>query len=71
MTSTRDEQGARQVDAWRRARLVACGFSRPAARRLAADHRYDLRALLALVERGASPELAERILAPLQAAEAA
>jgi hypothetical protein len=70
-TSTRDEQGERVVDAWRREQLVTAGFPLPAARRLAREHRYDLHALLDLVERGCTPELAERILAPLGEAAAA
>jgi uncharacterized membrane protein len=70
-TSTRDEQGATLVAAWRRDQLVAAGFALPAARRLARDPRYELHALLDLVERGCSPALAERILAPLDEASAA
>jgi len=69
-TSTRDEQGER-VEAWRRDQLVSAGFPLPAARRLAREHRYDLHTLLDLVERGCTPELAERILAPLDEADAA
>jgi hypothetical protein len=70
-TSTRDGQSGRDVDAWRRDQLVASGFRLPSARRLARDDRYDLHALLDLVERGCSPPLAERILAPLDEADAA
>ena len=70
-TSTRDERGERLVASWRRDQLVAAGFHLPAARRLARDIRYDLHALLDLVERGCPPELAERILAPLDEADAA
>ena len=70
-TSTRVERGDRAVAAWRRDQLVAAGFGLPAARRLGRDGRYDLHALLDLVERGCSPELAERILAPLDEADAA
>jgi hypothetical protein len=36
------------------------------ASQLAADPRYDLHALIELVDRGCSPELAVRILAPLE-----
>jgi len=64
-TSTGLEQGNRAVVAWRRERLVDAGFRPPTARRLAHDPHYDLHALLDLVERGCSPELAARILAPL------
>ena len=67
-TSTRIEQGDRVVAAWRRDRLVAAGFGLPEARRLGRDARYDLHALLDLVGRGCPPELAERILAPLDEA---
>jgi hypothetical protein len=70
-TSTRDEQGGRAVDAWRRDQLVAAGFPLPTARRLARDHRYELHALLDLVERGCPPVLARRIVAPLDEADAA
>jgi hypothetical protein len=70
-SSTRNEQGGAAVAAWRRDQLVAAGFTLPAARRLARDSRYDLHALLDLVERGCPPRLAERILAPLDEADAA
>jgi hypothetical protein len=70
-TSTRDEQGERVVESWRRDQLLSAGFPLPSARRLGRDHRYDLHALLDLVERGCPPGLAERILAPLDEAEAA
>lgn len=51
--------------AWRTERLVAAGFERELARSLAADGAVDLHALLELVDRGCPPELAARILAPL------
>lgn len=38
----------------------------PLAARLAPDPQYDLHALIELVERGCPPELAVRILAPLE-----
>jgi hypothetical protein len=44
---------------------MEAGFTSPAAARLAADLRFDLHALIELVERGCAPELAVRILAPL------
>ena len=50
---------------WRTGRLVAAGFPRGLALRLARDTRYDLHALIELVERGCPPSLAARILAPL------
>jgi hypothetical protein len=52
--------------AWRRAQLVATGFSLPLAVLVARDHRYDLHALIELAEAGCHPELAVRILAPLE-----
>ena len=70
-TSARLEQGERMVDAWRRDQLVAAGFPLPAARRIAREHLHDLHALLDLVDRGCTPALAERILAPLDEADAA
>lgn len=50
---------------WRRSRLVETGFPRGLAARLARDTRYDLHALIELVEHGCPPALAARILAPL------
>jgi hypothetical protein len=54
------------VIAWRVDRLRAAGFDRRLARRVALDGRYDLHALLDLVDRGCRPVLAIRILAPLE-----
>ena len=51
--------------AWRIERLLAAGFQRELAESLAADGAVDLHALLELVDRGCPPELAARILAPL------
>jgi hypothetical protein len=53
------------VVAWRRGRLLAAGFSRDMAARLAGDCRVDLHALPELTDRGCPPPLATRILAPL------
>lgn len=50
---------------WRRRRLLRAGFDAPLAERLAADSRFDLHAVLELIDRGCPPELAARILAPL------
>jgi hypothetical protein len=52
---------------WRRARLLLAGFDEQAAVDLAGDCATDLHALLELVDRGCPPELAARILAPLEA----
>jgi hypothetical protein len=56
---------AGEVVSWRRRRLTSAGFSLPLAARLARDARWDLHALIELVERGCPPGLAARILAPL------
>ena len=56
------------VIGWRRNRLLAAGFPEPLARSLARDGRYDLHALIELVERGCDPLVAMRILSPLEAA---
>ena len=49
---------------WRRGRLRRAGFDARLAALLAADRRYDVDDLLALVARGCPPPLAARILAP-------
>lgn len=56
---------ATDVEAWRLRRLVDAGFALPLALDLAATPGVDLHALLALVDRGCPPELAARILAPI------
>jgi hypothetical protein len=50
---------------WRTDRLTEAGFPRELAEALARDCAYDLHAVLGLVDRGCPPELAVRILAPL------
>lgn len=67
----REEIEEGQIVAWRRRQLASAGFSLPLATRLADDARYDLHALIELAERGCAPELAARILAPLEEAETA
>jgi hypothetical protein len=57
---------APEVLSWRRRQLVAAGFGRNLARRVAADPEYDLHALIELVERGCAPDLAVRIVAPVE-----
>jgi hypothetical protein len=52
---------------WRREQLERTGFPPAVAASVAADTRLDLHALLELVEHGCPPELAVRILAPLEA----
>jgi hypothetical protein len=54
------------VVSWRIDRLRQAGFDRSDASTLAADLQTDLHALLELVERGCPPQLAARILAPLE-----
>jgi hypothetical protein len=51
---------------WRERQLRRAGFGAQPARRAAADRGVDLHALIELVERGCPPELAVRILAPLE-----
>ena len=62
--TTRETAASRVVD-WRRRRLLALGISPAAADLVAADPGIDLHALLDLVDRGCPPQLAVRILAPL------
>jgi hypothetical protein len=54
-----------EVVRWRQEQLIESGFPLTAAARLAEDARYDLHALIELVERGCRPELAVRVVAPL------
>ncbi len=61
-----DTRLAGEVVAWRRSRLGAAGFPSRLAGRLARDCRYDLHLLIELTERGCPPELAARILGPLE-----
>lgn len=61
----RQDVDATAVTAWRREQLCAVGFSLPLASALAHDSRLDLHELIQLVERGCPPDLAARILAPL------
>jgi hypothetical protein len=55
---------------WRRRQLEQAGFSPLLAAYVSRDSRYDLHRLLELLEHGCSPELAVRILAPLEDAAA-
>ena len=50
---------------WRFDRLTAVGFEIDTAVAIAPNRGYDLHALLALVGRGCPPQLAARILAPV------
>jgi hypothetical protein len=58
-------KAAPDVTSWRRLQLVEAGFESRLAARLARDARYDLHALIELVEQGCPPGLAVRIQAPL------
>lgn len=53
------------VRAWRRCRLLEAGFPQGLADAVCVDARFDLHALLQLVDLGCPPDLAVRILAPL------
>ena len=64
-TRTTPDAAADGVARWREERLTASGFSLALAAEIAYDSRYDLHALIELVERGCRPGLAVRILAPL------
>jgi hypothetical protein len=53
------------VIGWRERQLCASGFPPSLAAEAATDDRFDLHALIELAEQGCPPELAIRILAPL------
>ncbi len=59
------EREAGGVIAWRRQQLADAGFEASLAAALSVDRRWDLHALLELVERGCPPHLAARILSPV------
>ena len=54
-----------EVAAWRRARLIRAGFGEQAAAELSLELAVDFHALLELVDQGCPPDLAARIVAPL------
>ena len=64
-TQTTEDRGADEVVIWRREKLGQSGLPLSLAARLAQDSRYDLHPLTQLLEHGCPPELAIRILAPL------
>ena len=66
-----DTNVAHDLVRWRRGQLLEAGFPTALAAALASDPNYDLHALIELAERGCPPELAARILAPLDEHEAA
>jgi hypothetical protein len=53
------------IISWRRERLGKSGFPLALATEVAHDPRYDLHGLIELIESGCPPEVAVRILAPL------
>lgn len=55
-----------QLARWRRDQLVRSGFPQDIAAAVARDDHFDLHALIELVERGCPPDLAVRILAPIE-----
>ena len=55
-----------QLTTWRLDQLIRSGFPDDIATRVATDTRFDLHALIELVERGCPPDLAVRILAPIE-----
>jgi hypothetical protein len=65
-TKTRNARELDEVVRWRCEQLVASGFASALATRVAKNVLYDLHALIELVERGCQPELAVRILAPIE-----
>ena len=70
-TKTTEARCAQELVAWRRDQLVRSGFPFPLAAQLAEDARWDIHVLIELVESGCAPELAARILAPLDEGTAA
>jgi hypothetical protein len=62
----REDGPPAEVTDWRRCRLIEAGFPLVLATTLARTPSVDLHALLQLVDRGCPPELAARILAPVE-----
>jgi hypothetical protein len=71
MSTKTSAQGVDEVSGWRCEQLVQSGFAPPLADSIAKNARYDLHALIELVDRGCQPELAVRILAPVEEESAA
>jgi hypothetical protein len=65
-TQTTRDRGPDQVLIWRRDQLVRSGVPPSLAARAAMDGGYDLHVFVELLGRGCPPELAIRILAPLE-----
>jgi hypothetical protein len=64
-TETTTGAATDEVFHWRSEQLAGSGFTPRLGAVIAADPRYDLHALIDLVEHGCRPDLAARILAPL------
>jgi hypothetical protein len=64
LRSRRPEKG-QQLMRWRRQYLLDVGIDPQLANTVATDLRWDLNALLGLLERGCPPHLAARILEPV------
>jgi hypothetical protein len=65
-TKTTADAAVGEVARWRQDQLTASGFPLALAAAIANDSRFDLHALLQLAEQGCRPDLAVRILAPLE-----
>jgi hypothetical protein len=65
-THSQHDLGANQVVIWRREQLVRSGLPLAMAAQAAKDARYDLHALIELLRRHCPPDLALRILAPIE-----
>ena len=70
-TKTSTPPARDQVVRWRREQLLASGFAPALAATISENTRYDLHALIEFVKRGCPPELAVRILAPVDEETAA
>jgi hypothetical protein len=71
MTGVHDLSSQLQpVVRWRFEQLRGAGFDEFLALRIADDERWDLHGLIELRSRGCSPELAARILAPIDIGDA-
>jgi hypothetical protein len=64
-------EGGLAVVNWRQLELEQFGFPPSLAARVARDERYDLHQLIELVQQGCSPDLAVRILSPVESNDTA
>jgi hypothetical protein len=64
-TNSIDQRASSAERAWLERRLRRSGFESAKASRLVTERRLDFHALLELIDRGCPPDLAERIVAPL------